>query len=138
MTKCQYRPISILNVGGKVLEKLIINRINHHLYANECMSNNQYGFKPQASTIHAAMAVKDYVEERFRSGEVAVLVSLNVEGAFNSAWWPSILKSLKESDCPRNLLNLTKSYFTKRLATLQTNNIKTEVEITKGCPHGSC
>jgi len=39
----KYRPISLLTVGGKVLEKLMINRINHHLYA-ECMSNNQYGF----------------------------------------------------------------------------------------------
>jgi hypothetical protein len=64
------------------------------------MSNNQYGFKPQTSTIDAAMAVKAYVEKGFRSGEVAVLMSLDVECAFNSAWWPSILKSLKESDCP--------------------------------------
>jgi hypothetical protein len=37
-----------------------------------------------------------------------------------------------------NLQNLTKSYLSKRLATLQTNNIKIEAEITKGCPQGSC
>ena len=30
--KC--RPISILNIGGKVLEKLLINRIKHHMYKN--------------------------------------------------------------------------------------------------------
>jgi len=41
------------------------------------------------------MAVKDFVEDGFSSGEVATLVSLDVEGAFNSAWWPNILKSLK-------------------------------------------
>jgi hypothetical protein len=86
----KYRPISLLTVGGKVLEKLMINRINHHLYA-ECMSNNQYGFKLQTSTTDAAMAVKAYVEKGFRSGEVAVLVSLDVQCAFNSGWWPSIL-----------------------------------------------
>ena len=62
---------------------------------------------PQTSTTDAAMAVKDLVEEGFRSGEVAVLVSLDVEGAFNSAWWPSILKSLKDSGCPPEL---TKPY----------------------------
>jgi len=38
------------------------------------------------------MALKDYIEEGFRSGEVTVLVNLDMEGAFNSAWWPSILK----------------------------------------------
>jgi len=38
------------------------------------------------------MAVKDFVEDGFTSGEFATLVSLDVEGAFNSAWWPNILK----------------------------------------------
>jgi len=66
------------------------------------------------------------------------LVSLDVEDAFNSAWWPSILKSLIDSGCPRNLQNLTKSYLSKQLATLQTNNIKIEAEITRGCLQGSC
>ena len=38
---------------------------------------------PQTSTTDAGLAVKKYVEEGFRSGEVTVLVSLDVEGAFN-------------------------------------------------------
>ena len=28
----KYRPISLLNIGGKVLEKALINRINHHVF----------------------------------------------------------------------------------------------------------
>jgi hypothetical protein len=115
----KYRPISLLSIGGKVLEKLMINRINHHIHTKEYINKNQYGFRPQTSTIDAVMALKDYAEEAFRS-EVTVLVSLDVEGAFNSAWWPSIPKSLKDSGCPWNLQNLTKSYLSKRLATLQT------------------
>jgi len=31
-----------------------------------------------------------------------------VEGAFKSAWAPSVLKNLQESGCPPNLKNLTK------------------------------
>jgi len=130
----KYCPISLLNIGGKVLEKLMINRINHHIHTNEYINKNQHGFRPQTSTIDAVMALKDYIEEGFRSGEVTVLVSLDVEGAFNSAWWPSILKSLNDSGCPRNLQNLMKSYLSKRLAMLQINNIKIEAEMTRGSP----
>jgi hypothetical protein len=61
-----------------------------------------------------------------------------VESAISAAWWPAILKSLNDSSCPRNLHNLTRSYFSIRRATLQTNNIKIEAEITRGCPQGSC
>jgi hypothetical protein len=82
------------------------------------------------------MAVKDFVEDGF-SSEVAMLVSLDVKGAFNSARWPNILKSLKVSGCPQNLYNLTRSYFSQRQATLKTN-IRLETEVIKGCPQGSC
>ena len=66
------------------------------------------------------------------------MVSLHVKGAFNSAWWSSILKSLKECGCPQNLYNLTKSYFSQRTATLPTNHIRLEREVNKGCPQGFC
>ena len=41
-----YRPMSLINVGGKVLEKLLINRIMHHVYTNDLL-NNQFGFTPK-------------------------------------------------------------------------------------------
>jgi len=96
----KYCPISLLNAGGKVLEKVMLNRINHHVYTSDHINKNQYGFTPQLSTIDTAMAVKDFVEDGFISGEVATLVSLDVESAFNLAWWPNILKSLKKAYAP--------------------------------------
>jgi hypothetical protein len=30
-------PISLLNIGGKVLEKLLINTINHSMYKNKLL-----------------------------------------------------------------------------------------------------
>jgi hypothetical protein len=89
----KFRPISLLNIGGKVLEKVLINRINHYVYSNDYMNNKQYGFTPQRSTINAAVAVQDFVEEGLNSGDVLVIVSLDVKGAFDAVWWPSILKA---------------------------------------------
>jgi hypothetical protein len=120
----KFRPISLVNTGGKVLEKVLINRINHHVYSHEYMNNNQYGFTPQRSTIDAAMAVKNFVVEGLVAGEVIVLVSLDVKGAFDAGWWPSILNGLKACGCPKNLYNLAKSYFSQRSAILATNSIR--------------
>jgi hypothetical protein len=78
------------------------------------------------------MAVKEFVQEGFTRGEITVMVSLDVEGAFNSACWPSVLKNLQENGCPRNLFNLTKNYFSQRKATLATNNITIERAVSKG------
>jgi hypothetical protein len=84
------------------------------------------------------MTVKEFVQEGFRKKEITVLIRLDVDGAFNSAWAPSVLRNLQESGCPRNLYNLAKNYFSQRTATMATNNIKLEKVVTKGCPQGSC
>jgi hypothetical protein len=45
----KYRPISLLNIEGKVLEKLLRSRVMHHLYKTEFLNPNQFGFVPQKS-----------------------------------------------------------------------------------------
>jgi hypothetical protein len=39
----------LINTAAKVLEKVLINRIMHHIYSNNIMSKSQYGFTPQAN-----------------------------------------------------------------------------------------
>jgi hypothetical protein len=96
------------------------------------MNNNQYGFTPQRSTIDAAMAVKDFIEEGLVAGEFIVLVSLGVKGAFDAAWWPGILNGLKVCSCPKNLYNLSNSYFSQQTAVLSTNSVRMERGVSKG------
>ena len=102
------------------------------------MNNNQYGFTPQKSTIDAAMAVKNVVIEGLTAGDVIVLVSLDVKGALDASWWPAILNGMRAYECPNNLFNLARSYFTQRSAYLYTNNYRIQRELSKGCPQGSC
>jgi hypothetical protein len=42
----KYRPISLINTGGKLLEKHLIDRILFHIHSNSLFSGNQYGFTP--------------------------------------------------------------------------------------------
>jgi hypothetical protein len=84
------------------------------------------------------MEFKNFIEEIVRLKQCTTIVGLDVKGAFDSAWWPCLLKQLKDLKCTKNLYNLSASYFTNRKATLSINNIRTEKGVQKGCPHGSC
>jgi len=134
----KYRPISLLNIGGKVLEKLMINRILHHIHSRNLFSSRQFGFMPQKSTIDAAMTLKLFVEQNLQIYGYVAIISLDVQNAFNAAWWPSILNNLKELECPRNLYQLSLAYFHDRTASLSTNSYKITTEVNMGCPQGSC
>ena len=57
----KYRPISLINTVAKVLEKLFINRIMHHIH------KNLFGFRPQTSTVDAVMVAKDYIDDSLRN-----------------------------------------------------------------------
>ena len=46
--------------------------------------------------------------------------------------------TLKDFNCPRNLYNLPKSYFSQRTAVMSTNTVQVERDVSKGCPQGSC
>jgi len=81
----KFRPISLLDAGGNVLEKLLINRINHHVYSRGHLNENQFGFRPQKSTTDAAMVLKGFVQNSLAAGDVIALVSLDVQGAFDAA-----------------------------------------------------
>jgi Reverse transcriptase (RNA-dependent DNA polymerase). len=134
----KYRPISLINKGGKLLEKLLIDRINHHLHTNKLLNRNQFGFTPQKSTVDAAMAMKQYALSHIYHRNYIIMISLDIQGAFDSASWPSILNNLPALKCPRNLYNLARSYFSERVVILQTNAYRTERNVMKGCPQGSC
>jgi len=99
-----------------VLEKLLINRIMHHMHSNNLTSKSQYGFTPQTSTVDAVMALKDNVQDSFNHGHYAAVISHDVKEAFDAAWWPGILASLSNLRCPGNLYRLSRRYFSERTA----------------------
>jgi len=53
-------------MGGKVLVKLMIDRIMFHIHSNDLLNDNQHGFIPQKGTVGAAMEVKTFIEESLR------------------------------------------------------------------------
>jgi hypothetical protein len=108
------------------------------MYKNELLIDSQYGFMPQKSTTDAAMEAKKFIEPELEKRKGVIMTSLYVKGTFDAAWWPSILKGLKDSGCPRNLYYPSQGYFSRRTAVMSTNSVSIESSFTKGCPQGSC
>jgi len=109
----------------------------HHVHSNNLMCKIQYGFTPQTSTVDAVIALKDYVQDSINGGQYVAVISLYVKGAFDAAWWPGILASLRNLRCPGNLYRLCGSYFNERTAFLTMDNCIVQRKISKGCPQGS-
>ena len=54
------------------------------------------------------------------------MTSLDIQGAFHSAWWPVILQGLRDFNYPRNLYKLSKEFFNNRTVVMTTKNYTIE------------
>ncbi len=52
-----YRPISLLPVLSKLLEKIVSSQLIQHLESNHLLSNTQHGFRPKSSTTSALLTL---------------------------------------------------------------------------------
>ena len=56
-----YRPISLLSVFSKILEKLMHNRLYSFLEQNNVIYNSQFGFQKNKSTEHSLIEIVEKV-----------------------------------------------------------------------------
>ncbi|XP_026331273.1 uncharacterized protein LOC113238652 [Hyposmocoma kahamanoa] len=134
-TPKSYRPIGLLPVFGKIFEKMLMTRIKYHLIPR--MSTRQYGFMPQRSTEDALYALMQYIRTNLNQKKVITMVSLDIEGAFDSAWWPAIRVRLAEDKCPSNLRKVIDSYLKDRKVNVRYAGEQFSRKTDKGCVQGS-
>lgn len=130
-----YRPICLLPVIGKALEKLIARRLEPIFCHEELASERQYGFKKGRSTEDAIIQMRTLVANSDKKYALAIL--FDIAGAFDHVWWPSVLHRLKERGCPKDIYGLITSYLRDRCVKLCGNNEETMKMVTRGCPQGS-
>lgn len=97
------------------------------------MHLGQFGFTKGVGTVDALLDMRREVQECRE--KYVVKLFLDILGAFDSAWWPKVLRALREWRCPNNLYCLIRNHF--KGMTLRVRNEEAKKEVTKGCPQGS-
>ncbi|CAB0041971.1 unnamed protein product [Trichogramma brassicae] len=130
-----YRPICLLSIISKTLERLINNSIKPVLLDQRYASDRQYGYREKRSTVNVIAEVLRQVDETPDKMLLAIL--FDVTGAFDNLKWTSIVAGLQKRNCPVDLLNLVKSYLSDRRVTAYGVGESVTLKLTKGCPQGS-
>ena len=131
-----WRPICLLPIMGKVLDKLMTSRINWHIWSKGHMSDHQYGFRPQTGTTDAIENLIHYCDDQKKNYKV-LLISLDVSGAFDCAQWIDILNALTLMDCPPNILKLVSDYLKNRFVNIEFETGNAQKRQTQGACQGS-
>ncbi|XP_061382376.1 uncharacterized protein LOC133319967 [Danaus plexippus] len=123
------------SILGKIFEKILCRRIRWHVLPKS--NARQYGFTPQRSTEDTLYDLMQHVRGVLSRKETALMVSLDIEGAFDNAWWPAIKCRMIEKGIPVNLRRLVEDYFRDRSVAVHYAGRTVRKAQTKGCVQGS-
>ena len=78
-----YRPISMLSCIRKLLEKMILRRLDHWAEANQLLSPTQYGFRRGKETNDCLALLATEMDIAFGQKQQMTSVFLDIKGAFD-------------------------------------------------------
>ncbi len=78
-----FRPVSLLPIISKVLEKIVANQLTHFL-ETKLLSNSQHGLRPKLSTETALTVITDKIYNNMDSKKISILTLCDLSKAFDS------------------------------------------------------
>ena len=91
-----YRPISLLPIIAKLLEKLILRRTDPDFSTSDWMAHHELGFRQAHSTIQHCHRVTHTILKALNNKENCTSVFLDVSQAFDRVWHPGLLYKIKK------------------------------------------
>ena len=90
-----YRPISILPVISKIVERAVQRQLYHYLNSNKLLSPSQHGFRPQHSTETALTFVTDSILSATDQGHISLLCLIDLSKCFDVINHEKLLQKLE-------------------------------------------
>jgi hypothetical protein len=133
-----YRPIAMLDVFSKVMEKIICNRLCSHLDANNLISDFQFGFRSNHSTLHPMLHFMNKITNSLEKKEHAIAIFCDLRKAFDCCNHKILLSKLCKMGIKGRELLWFQNYLCGRKQYVAINDSYSKIsEISIGVPQGS-
>lgn len=133
-----YRPISLLPIFSKIIEKAISLQISQYFESNKLFNPFQFGFRRGLSTSDAIVEFVNFAIDCFEKGSYQLSMFLDLAKAFDCVDHTILLKKLEMYNFDRTSLKLVESYLTNRYQVVKIRGVMSSKKLLSlGVPQGS-
>lgn len=142
-SKENYRPIALLSVLSKILERVIANQLIHYFEKEHLIAHNHHGYIKGKNTESAIIQILDKIIKKLNNKEKVAAVHIDLSKAFDNLNHALLLDKLSSYGVRGLALKLISSYLSGRrqrvAAADDSGNLifSDQIILTKGVPQGS-
>lgn len=134
-----YRPIQLLEVLGKVIERIQAERLAHYAVEHKLIPPSHFGGLKSKSAEDALLASFHDIEAACNLGLATSVLTFDISGFFNNVSHPVLLETLRTKNIPLPLVKWVESFLSERQTAICLDGIRDEMKPTRtGIPQGSC
>lgn len=122
-----YRPISLLNTLGKLLEAVMARRLSYYAETHGLLPNTQFGGRPGRTTEQALLVLANAIDRAWCQQKVVTLVAFDLKGAFNGVNKKSVDHRLQTKGIRAIARKWIASVMSDRFANIGFDDFETEV-----------
>ncbi|GBL74229.1 Putative protein in type-1 retrotransposable element R1DM [Araneus ventricosus] len=132
-----YRPVTLLPIIGKVLERILLRRLNHTLKKKSLLYHNQFDFREGRSTDDAIHQLVENIHDAENKKLHTMVISLDIQGAFVLLQYNSVRNSLDEINFLSHTIETLKNILNDMKVTIQRTQGPVSWSQQQGCAQGS-
>ena len=133
-----WRPISILPLPGKLLEKICTKLLLSELGENEILSKFQFGFRKGMSTSHAIFHYVKHIIDGINKNDITAAIYLDFARAFDSVNYRILDLKLSDMGLSQSLRRWIRGYLSdRRMCTKFNGHVSDTKPLVCGVPQGS-
>eukprot|EP00136_Aspergillus_niger_P005212 XP_001395701.2 reverse transcriptase [Aspergillus niger CBS 513.88] len=121
-----YRPISLLNTLGKVLEAVMARRLSYWAEKHGLLPDTQYGGRPGRSTEQALLVLANAIDRAWAQSRIVTLIAFDLKGAFNGVYQSSLDVQLRAKGIPSKARQWISSFMEDRQASITFDDFETD------------
>ena len=110
-----WRPINIICIPGKILEKCIYRQIEEYMEKNKFFCKNQHGFRKGKGTDTAVMELVRELFSNINSNDISSVLFLDYSKAFNTVNHQILLRKMSMYGFSNNVCMWFEDYFSDRM-----------------------
>lgn len=133
-----YRPITLLCIFGKLLERIIKIRVMPKLESLNFLDDAQFGFREKRSTISALEHLRNLVKNNLKDYKYYAMTSIDIQAAFDAVVWEILANLIDSLPIAAYLKRILKNYISKRKIGFKFTYGIIWFVLYRGCPQGSC